>query len=162
MENAVEIVTAYDRPNEMMALIREYTEGILLHGDEVKDCLAAQDLEAELADMTRKYGLPYGRMYLALVGGEAAGSIALAKNDNNCCELKRLYVRPEYRGLHIGRLLMDKVIDDAEEIGYKHMRLDTFPFMEAAIGLYEKRGFYYIGKYNGNPAKSAIFMQLDL
>ena len=62
----------------------------------------------------------------------------------------------------ISKALVETVIKDAKEIGYKHMRLDTFPFMASAIKLYEKYGFHYIERYNDNPAETAIFMQLDL
>lgn len=68
----------------------------------------------------------------------------------------------EIRGMGISKALIEKVIDDAREIGYKYMRLDTFPFMKSAIKLYEKYGFYYIEKYNDNPAETAVFMQLNL
>ena len=62
----------------------------------------------------------------------------------------------------ISKALVEIIIKDAKKIGYKHMRLDTFPFMSSAIKLYEKYGFYYIDRYNDNPAETAIFMQLDL
>ncbi|HWS29097.1 MAG TPA: GNAT family N-acetyltransferase [Clostridia bacterium] len=78
------------------------------------------------------------------------------------CEMKRLYVRPMYRGLHIGKMLMEKVIADANQIGYRHIRLDTFPFMIEAIQMYRRYGFYEIEPYNDNPASSAVFMQMDI
>ena len=112
--------------------------------------------------MEKKYGLPYGRMYLAMVGDKVACCVALTRNNNDYCEIKRLYVRPQFRGLHISKALTERVINDAKSIGYKYMRLDTFPFMAAAIKLYEKYGFYRIDRYNDNPAKTAIFMQLNL
>lgn len=101
-------------------------------------------------------------MYLALVEDKAVGCVALTKNDDMYCEIKRLYLKPEYRGMGISKALVETVIKDAKEIGYKHMRLDTFPFMASAIKLYEKYGFHYIERYNDNPAETAIFMQLDL
>lgn len=158
----MEIVLGYDRPKEVLELVTEYTNTILQQGDEVKQCLSSQHLEEELKDMEKKYGLPYGRLYLAVIDGGAAGCGALTRTDENYCEMKRLYVRPKFRGQHISRALTDRIIKDAREIGYQYMRLDTFPFMETAIKLYEKYGFYYIKRYNDNPAKTAVFMQLDL
>nr|WP_276836033.1 GNAT family N-acetyltransferase [Megasphaera stantonii] len=81
--------------------------------------------------------------------------------DERCCELKRLYVRPEYRGQGLSRLLMEQCIGDARRIGYQYMRLDTLPFMTAAMSLYKEYGFYEIPPYYDNPIP-AIFMQKDL
>lgn len=158
----MEIIVAYGHENEMLKLIKEYTHDILQNGADVADCLKSQHLDDELKDMQTKYGLPYGRMYIALVDENAVGCVALTRNDETFCEIKRLYVKPKYRGMGISKALIEKVIADAKEIGYKHMRLDTFPFMSSAIKLYEKYGFYYIEKYNNNPAQTAIFMQADL
>lgn len=158
----MEIISAYDRLETMTELVREYTDLILQQGEEVQKCLSTQHLDTELVDMAKKYAPPDGRMYLALVDGEAAGCVALTKNDEQYCEIKRLYVRPKFRGLGISKALAGQVIADARAIGYRYMRLDTFPFMDAAIGLYERIGFHYIGKYNDNPASNAVFMQLDL
>ena len=99
---------------------------------------------------------------MRMITGTSAGCAALLRNDEEFCELKRLYVRPAFRGLRLGSLLLEKAIGDARSIGYKHIRLDTFPSMETAIRLYETYGFYRIGKYNDNPAETAVFMQLDL
>lgn len=156
------IIPAYTRPQETLDLITEYTTTILPQSEDVGPCLSSQHLREELQDMQKKYGPPSGRIYLAIVDGRAAGCVALAKNDEEYCEIKRLYVRPEYRGQHISRALVEQVIADARSIGYQHMRLDTFPFMEHAIKLYKTYGFYYIERYNDNPAKTAVFMQLDL
>lgn len=158
----MEIVLAYDRQQEFLELVTEYTDGIRARGEDVAQCLSSQHLSEELVDMQKKYGPPSGRAYLALVDGRAAGCAALTKNDGDYCEIKRLYVRPEYRGRHISRALLERAIADAESLGYRYMRLDTFPFMEQAIRLYEKYGFRRVGRYNENPAKTAIFMQLEL
>ena len=71
-------------------------------------------------------------------------------------------MREKFRGMQIGRRLAEKIIREAREAGYRYMRLDTFLFMKSAIRLYEKLGFYYIGRYNDNPAAGAVFMELDL
>lgn len=159
----LELISAYDRIPELSELIREYTDAILAQGDDVRKCLAVQHLDEELRDLPRKYAPPYSRLYLAVSdNGTPAGCAALLRNDEEFCELKRLYVRPAFRGLRLGSLLLEKAIGDARSIGYKHIRLDTFPSMETAIRLYETYGFYRIGKYNDNPAETAVFMQLDL
>lgn len=158
----MDIVPAYDRQKEALELITEYTNTIRQQSEDVGPCLSSQHLSEELQDMQKKYGPPFGRIYLALVDKKAAGCVALTRNNEEYCEIKRLYVRPEYRGQHISRALVEQVIADARSIGYQHMRLDTFPFMANAIKLYESYGFYYTERYNDNPAKTAVFMQLDL
>ncbi|MDY3015192.1 MAG: GNAT family N-acetyltransferase [Evtepia sp.] len=157
-----ELVLAYDRQEDVLALLTEYTDSILQHGEEVRQCLQSQHLEEELIDLQTKYALPHGRLYLALVQGVPAGCVALTPNDDKFCEIKRLYLRPAFRGHHLEELLTQRVIQDAKAIGYRHMRLDTFPFMVEAIGLYQRLGFTFIPRYNDNPAENALFMQLDL
>ncbi|MFP5528224.1 GNAT family N-acetyltransferase [Peptococcus simiae] len=159
---AVSIKLAYKDKDDLLQLFKEYTAGILAQGEEVAACLASQHYDDEINALEDKYGLPAGRLYLARVDGQAAGCIALRKMDDDYCEMKRLYVRSGHRGRQIGRQLVDRVISDAKGIGYKHMRLDTFPFMDAALGLYKQYGFYEIDRYYDNPAATAIFMQLDL
>lgn len=158
----VKLVPAYDRQQEVLQLFTEYTDMILKQGDEVKRCLEAQHYGNEVLELKEKYGLPHGRLYLAYAGDRAAGCIALKRTDNVYCEMKRLYVRPGCQGKGVGRLLIEQVIHDAKLIGYKHIRLDTFPFMDNAIRLYRKYGFFDIERYNDNPAFTAVYMQLDL
>ena len=76
--------------------------------------------------------------------------------------MKRLYVRPLFRGKHMGDYLVRKIIEDAKEIGYKHMLLDTLPFLKTAIHMYQKYGFYEIPCYNNSPMDTTIYMRLDL
>ena len=158
----VEIIPGYGRMDEVLALVKEYTDMIARQSGDVVECLKSQHLDAELLDMEKKSGLPWGRLYLACADGKAAGCAAIARLDGEICELKRLYVRPEYRGRHIGNALMEQAISDARDIGYRYMRLDTFPFMEAAVRMYERRGFLPIEPYNDNPAAEAVFMELAL
>ena len=158
----LQIVPAYDRQEDLFSLFQEYTDGIAAQGADVQACLQSQHYDDECRDIKAKYGLPNGRLYLALLDGLPVGCAALTPNDALHCELKRFYVKPGYRGAQIGRSLLDRMIEDAKSIGYTHMRLDTFPFMTAAIRMYERYGFYYIERYNDNPAETALFMQLDL
>jgi ribosomal protein S18 acetylase RimI-like enzyme len=76
--------------------------------------------------------------------------------------MKRLYVRPQFRGKNIGKLMVQKIITDAKEIGYSYMLLDTLPFLEKAIHIYKKFGFYTIDCYNNSPMNTSIYMRLDL
>ena len=88
--------------------------------------------------------------------------IGLRKIDTQNCEMKRLYVRPSFRGKKIGGFLVEKIIADAREIGYTYMLLDTLPFLESACAIYQKAGFYEIPSYNDSPMDASIFMKLDL
>ncbi|MHB9341770.1 GNAT family N-acetyltransferase, partial [Fusobacterium polymorphum] len=105
---------------------------------------------------------PDGRLYIAYYNNEVAGCISLKKIDEKNCEMKRLYVRLEFRGKQIGEKLIEKIIKDAKEIGYSSMLLDTLPFLKSAIRLYKKYGFYEISSYNNSPMKTSIYMKLDL
>ena len=160
--DAVELTPGYDAPDEIRALFTEYTDMLVRLDPDFQLYLNIQHYEDEVRDLTVKYGFPDGRLYLARVGGEAAGCIALRKLDEERCEMKRLYVRPAFRGHKIGDALVDRVIGDARAIGYRYMLLDTLPFLESAIHMYRKRGFYEIPCYNDSPVETTIFMQYDL
>lgn len=106
--------------------------------------------------------MPEGRLYLVCYYGKPAGCIGLRKINDCDCEMKRLYVRPEYREKHIDEYLVSEIIRDAKEAGYSHMLLDTLPFLKSAINLYKKYVFYQIESYNDSPMADSIFMKLDL
>lgn len=158
----IEIVPAYGHTQEIKELFTEYTDMLIENDDSFREYLTIQNYEQEINHLEEKYGMPTGRLYLALCDGEAAGSIGLKQIDEKNCEMKRLYVRPQFRGQKIGRLLVEKIIGDAREIGYSNMLLDTLPFLEKAIHMYEKFGFYKIDCYNNSPISTAIYMRLDL
>lgn len=153
---------AYDKPVEVISMFTEYTNSIINKNSEVAKCLDSQHYDDEVKELSEKYSLPHGRLYLAYWNGEIVGCVALRQIDDTYCEMKRLYVKHGYRGKQIGKSLIEQIIADAKEIGYKHMRLDTFPFMDSAIQMYHRYGFYKIERYNDNPAISAVFMQLDI
>ena len=159
---SLELIPAYDRPAEVLSLFTEYTHMLVSHDPSFQIYLDIQHYEDEIRDLEAKYGRPEGRLYLALWDGEAAGCIALRKLDDRRCEMKRLYVRPAFRGHKIGDALVDRIIQDAKAIGYRSMLLDTLPFLESAIHMYRKRGFYEIRCYNDSPVETTIFMQYDL
>lgn len=159
---SVKILPAYDFPEEIRTLFAEYTDFLIKNDTEFAEYLQIQNYDAELQNLNTKYGLPAGRLYLAYYGDELAGCIGLKKIDVDNCEMKRLYVRPQFRGKHIGRMLAEKIIHDARGIGYKHMLLDTLPFLQSAVFMYKKLGFYETDSYNDSPMDTSIYMKLDL
>jgi ribosomal protein S18 acetylase RimI-like enzyme len=124
--------------------------------------LCFQDFVRELDTLPGKYAPPDGCLLMATQDGSHAGCVALRKIEDDVCEMKRLYVRPEFRHLKLGRALAQAVIDEARRIGYKRMRLDTVSSMQAAIALYRSLGFHEIAAYTQNPVPGAIFMELEL
>lgn len=163
-ENAIniEIVPAYNHQQEISALFSEYTNMLIAGDSSFQKYLDIQHYDEELKHLETKYGAPYGRLYLAYCNGNAAGCIGLRKIDEQNCEMKRLYVRPQFRRNRIGEQLVQKIITDAREIGYTFMLLDTLPFLEGAISMYKKFGFYTIECYNNSPINTSIFMKLEL
>lgn len=157
-----EIVLAYDHPKEVESLFSEYTDMLIAGDCSFQEYLDIQHYEDELKELNKKYGCPWGRLYLAYYKGEAAGCIGLRKIDEQNCEMKRLYVRPQFRGKKIGNQLIQRILEDAKEIGYSYMLLDTLPFLESAIHMYRKYGFYEIESYNDSPMSTSIYMRLDL
>ena len=153
---------AYDSRDEILSLFTEYTDMLLAEAPAFRVYLDLQNYGKELRHPERKYGPPEGRLYLARCGGAPAGCIALRKLDETSCEMKRLYVRPTFRGHRIGSLLIRQVITDAREIGYRSLLLDTLPFLESAIRLYRQFGFYGIPCYNDSPLEQTLFLRLDL
>ncbi len=124
--------------------------------------LCFQGFDKELSGLPGEYSPPTGRLLLAHSEGKLAGCVAFRRIDQNVCEMKRLYLRPEFRGKGIGRKMAREVIETAKEIGYAKIRLDTVPIMKEAISLYNSLGFMMIGPYRDNPVPGAIFMELTL
>ena len=124
--------------------------------------LCFQGYEEEIQSLPGKYALPAGRLLLALWDGHPAGVIALRPlEEPGVCEMKRLYVRPEFRGRKLGCQLAETVIAEARRIGYHAMRLDTLPSMAAARALYQTLGFRAIPRYNDNPSEGVIYLEYD-
>ena len=117
----IKMVYAYDHTEEVSQLFTEYTDMLIENDSSFQKYLDIQNYSEEMEHLESKYGLPEGRLYLVYCDEELAGCIGLRKIDNQNCEMKRLYVRPKFRGRKIGNLLVEKIIDDAKKIGYSHM-----------------------------------------
>ncbi|HEX4783969.1 MAG TPA: GNAT family N-acetyltransferase [Candidatus Sulfotelmatobacter sp.] len=125
--------------------------------------LCFQNFDAELAGLPGDYAPPDGRLLLATVEDQLAGCVALHKLDSNTCEMKRLYLRPQFREKGLGRELANRIITEAQQIGYQKIRLDTVePVMKDAVAMYRRLGFREIDPYRANPMAGALYMELDL
>ena len=161
MIQIVEVQTASEL-EQVKDLFRAYFQ-FLAH-DHGLD-ISYQGIEEELADLPGKFAPPDGRLIMAVIPEQAIGCAALRRIDPKVCELKRMFVLPQFRGQGAGKALALRLIEDAKTIGYECMRLDTGNFLTAAVKLYESLGFQRIEPYNEIPEdlrKIAIFMELRL
>jgi ribosomal protein S18 acetylase RimI-like enzyme len=125
--------------------------------------LCFQSFDQELAGLPGDYAPPDGRLLLAEFEGQLAGCVALHQLDSKNCEMKRLYLRPQFRGKGLGRALSGTIIAEARAIGYERMRLDTVePVMKDAVAMYRRLGFKEIAPYRTNPIEGAMYMELEL
>lgn len=148
-------ITGQNMLKEVKELFLEYSQSINID-------LSFQSFEAEFNALPGKYGPPDGVLIIALVNGNRAGCVALHKLSEGICEMKRLFVRDDYRGLGIGKTLGSMIIDSASRLKYDYIRLDTLTTMKAALNLYRSFGFYDIEPYVYNPIEGARFMELKL
>lgn len=127
--------------------------------------LCFQNFDKELADLPGDYTPPAGRLLLAEYQGQLAGCVALHRlhEEEGVCEMKRLYLRPQFRGKGLGRALAERIIAEARQIGYQRMRLDTVePVMRDAVAMYRRLGFNEIAPYCQNPMPGTLYMELQL
>ncbi len=148
---------------ESPAQIAQARELLLEYAKTLGFDLCFQSFDKELSGLPGDYALPDGRLLLAEFDRELAGCGALRRLDPQTCEMKRLYLRPKFRGKGLGRILAGKLIADARTTGYKRMRLDTVePVMKAAVSMYRDLGFREISPYRENPISGALYMELIL
>lgn len=141
--------------SEIKTIFREYEQ--FLNVD-----LCFQGFEEELANLPGKYASPHGALFLAVDEKQVAGCVAVRALEEEICEMKRLYIRPEYRGTGLGRKLAETVIAEAGKLGYKCMRLDTLESLTEAMGLYRSLGFRQTDSYYHNPMQNVIYWELPL
>ena len=141
--------------SEARVLLREYEAA-----SEVDLCF--QGFEEEVETLERMYGPPGGVFLILRAGERTAGCVALEDSGDKVCEMKRLFLRPEFRGRGLGRRCAEEIVRIAREVGYAALRLHTLPSMRAAIALYRSMGFREIAPYTDNPVEGVIFMELTL
>ena len=124
--------------------------------------LCFQDFENELKELPGRYAHPDGDLLVGLMDGKVMGCVAVRKLVGECCEMKRLYVRPESRGKGMGKQLAKTIISRSRELGYTRMRLDTLGRLTEAMSLYEQLGFKKIDAYYDNPLADVVYWELDL
>ncbi len=154
MADFITAVTEEDY-REARALLREYEA-------EIEVDLCFQGFQEELETLERVYGPPGGILFLLRQEDRTAGCVALKDLGGGVCEMKRLFLRPGFRGEGLGRRCAERIVQAAREMGYRAMRLDTLPAMRAAIALYRSMGFTEIPRYTENPLEGALFMELRL
>ena len=141
--------------NAVRILFREYADSLAFD-------LSFQDFEKELESLPGRYAIPEGCLLIAQNQDGIVGCAAVRKIGDGVCEMKRLFVRPEYRGAGIGRRLVMEIVRTAICLGYSRMRLDTTPSMNEATSLYRSLGFYDTEPYCYNPVLGAVYLELDL
>lgn len=148
---------------ESSAQIAAARELFLEYAQSLGFSLCFQSFDKELAGLPGDYAPPEGRLLLATYQDQLAGCVALHPLGPQVCEMKRLYLRPQFRGKGLGRVLADQIIAEARQIGYQSIRLDTVePRMKDAVAMYRKLGFHEIAPYCSNPIAGALYMELDL
>ncbi len=148
-------VTTQDEIEATRLMFSEYAD--LLGVD-----LCFQGFQAELDTLPGKYAPPGGILLIAVHDGAPAGCVAVRDLEDHVCEMKRLFVRPEFRGFGLGRQLADAAIASARELGYSIMRLDTLDRLTEAMRMYERLGFRRIPAYYENPLPGVVYWELDL
>ena len=148
---------------ESAALIAQARELFLEYAQSLGFSLCFQNFDKELAGLPGDYAPPDGRLLLAEYDGQLAGCVTLHKLEPGICEMKRLYLRPHFRGKGLGRVMAERIMAEAREIGYQSMRLDTVePVMKDAVAMYRKLGFKEVAPYRPNPIAGAMYMELQL
>lgn len=167
------VPSAFSAPSEVKGLlffqaetpvqIAQARELFLEYAESLGFSLCFQNFDKELASLPGDYAPPGGCLLLAEYEKQLAGCVALHPFAPGVCEMKRLYLRPNFRGKGLGRILAGRILAEARQIGYKHMRLDTVePLMKDAVAMYRRLGFKEIEPYCNNPIAGALYMELEL
>ena len=151
----MKIVDGKDYLSEVKELIQEYSRHL------GRD-LSFQNIEDELKDPSHKYTAPEGTLLVAIEGEKVLGMVAYHRHSDTRCEMKRLYVRPTARGMHLGDTLVSAILAHAKKAGYQEIVLDTIVPLKAAISLYKKHGFEECEAYYYNPMDDVIYMRKGL
>jgi ribosomal protein S18 acetylase RimI-like enzyme len=160
--SSISLIPAFDRRSELIPLYEEYG-AMLLETDPVfARSLAQQNYDEEILHLEEKYAPPKGQIYLVFVDGELAGCVGMKPSDDSHAELKRLYVRPAFRGRNLGETLTRRIMDDARKAGYRYLRLDTLPGLKSALKLYRRLGFREIDPYYDCLVPGTIFTEIEL
>src|SRR3954465_12797118 len=144
-----------DDRDTVEALFREYVASLA-------EDISFQNVDDELSTLPGKYARPGGAVLIARDGAQAAGAVGYRMVEPGVCEMKRLYVRPAFRGLGLGRELANELIEDARAQGYRTMLLDTLASMSSARALYRDFGFVPVAPYYDNPLPGVMYMALEL
>lgn len=145
--------------SDEIQIIREL---FIEYAAELKVDLCFQGFQKELDSLPGKYAEPEGSLLLLEADNQTVGCVALRKIEDGTCEMKRLYLKPDYRKYGFGRVLAEKIIEIAKEKGYKKMNLDTLERLSAAIALYQKLGFIKTIPYNFNPENDVVYFEKEL
>jgi putative acetyltransferase len=124
--------------------------------------LCFQSFNEELNNLQAMYSAPTGSLLLAVHNNNYIGCVAVRKMNNTDCEMKRLYLLDEYKGLGIGKQLVNAIMQKAAQLGYKTIKLDTLPKLDKAIDIYKKIGFKETTAYYNNPTSGVVYMQASL
>ena len=152
----MEIVDGKPYIDQIKNLIIEYTKKL------GRD-LTFQNIDDELEDLAQKYTEPEGELLAAIdAGGNVGGIIAYHRHSEERCEMKRLYVKPDFRGKKLGEQLIKEILERAKQAGYKEIVLDTITPLQSAIYLYRKFGFQECEPYYNNPMNDVIYMKKEL
>ena len=162
MNVSPELIPAFERREELIPLYKEYADMLVKTDPVFTKSLEQQNYDEEIAHLEDKYGPPRGRFYLLYVDGALAGCVGMKSLDEQRAELKRLYVRPAFRGKNLGEYLTRRILDDARLEGYRYVRLDTLPPLKTALALYRRLGFYEIPAYYDCLIPGTIFMEYRL
>ncbi len=151
----IELRLGYESLDDVRALFQEYTDFLQVD-------LKFQHYDEELRNPAKKYAMPAGRLYVVYVDEKPAGCIAFHALGERDCEIKRLFVRPNFRGRGLARLLMERALQDAREQGYAYAYLDTLATLKSAVAMYGRMDFEEIGPYYENPLPQVKYYRKKL